>query len=92
MTEMLEAGSKKKLALSSLLSPKHKADYLNNSVVTMNELAQQTNIMFAQRTFFEPNFSFKTLLNLISLTNIAKLFSCMLLEKKLILIADDACF
>ena len=40
MTEILEAGSKKKLALSSLLSPKNKADYLNNSTVTMNELAQ----------------------------------------------------
>ena len=92
MTEMIEGHPKKKLALSSLLSPKTKQDNSTYSLTTMNELAQQTNCIFTKKTFLEPNFSFKTLINLISLTNIAKLFSCMLLEKKIILIADDACF
>ena len=39
MTEVID-GSKKKLALSSLLSPKNKNDSSINTVVTMNELAQ----------------------------------------------------
>ena len=39
MTEIID-GSKKKLALSSLLSPKYKIDNSINTVVTMNELAQ----------------------------------------------------
>ena len=48
--------------------------------------------MFAQRAFFEPNFSFKTLFSTISVHNITKLFSCMLLEKKIVLIADDSTY
>lgn len=39
MTEMIEGNPKKKLALSSLLSPKHKLDTNNYSLTTMNELA-----------------------------------------------------
>ena len=39
MTEIID-GSKRKLALSSLLSPKNKIDNPINAAVTMNELAQ----------------------------------------------------
>ena len=55
-------------------------------------MATQTNIMFSQRAFFEPNFSFKTLFSTISMHNITKIFSCMLLEKKIVLIADDSTY
>ena len=56
-------------------------------IQVVNALQNQHN-----NPFFIPNWSFKTLLALVPPQNLNMLFSCMLLEKKLILVAADSQF
>ena len=62
----------------------HDPLYQSQSLLQVNQI-----FLANQNVFFDGNFSFKLLFKLIQIDDLVKIFSCMLLEKKIVFLGDN---